>query len=107
MAGIKGTNRNDKLSGTKDSDTIHGRGGHDRIDGGKGDDKIFGGSGNDKIDDGFDDILDFSFGEDKLEFNGVTREEFLNSFNVDDENDVTGDGVRDTVITIDVSMTDQ
>jgi len=57
--------------------------------------------------DGFDTIIDFNFvegpGGDQLEFIGITQEQFLASFVVDDKEDVNGDGVRDTLMTIDGS----
>jgi hypothetical protein len=53
--------------------------------------------------DGFDRILDFASGEDKLDFSGITMEQFLNNFRADASMDVTGDGLVDTVITIEGS----
>lgn len=51
-------------------------------------------------DDGFDTIVDFTFGEDKLDFSGVTEDQFLASFVVDDTQNVDGLGGADTVFTI-------
>ncbi|MGH8633971.1 MAG: VCBS domain-containing protein, partial [Burkholderiales bacterium] len=88
--------------------------GANTLNGGAGDDTLVGGSGNDVFqysfnvnpavtsDDGFDTIYDFTFGAgaDKLEFSGVTQQQFLDNFNVDSSQDVDSDGVADTVITI-------
>jgi hypothetical protein len=53
--------------------------------------------------DGFDTILDFTPGEDKLDFGGITRDQFLNNFMADSSQDVNGDTRVDTVITIEGS----
>jgi hypothetical protein len=60
------------------------------------------GGGEDGVtsDDGLDTILDFTSGEDQLDFGGITQEQFLAHFNADASQDVTGDGNVDTVITI-------
>ncbi len=60
------------------------------------------GNGQDTIagNDGFDTIVDFTFGEDKLEFGGISKDQFLASFVVDDTQNVDGVGGADTVITI-------
>jgi Ca2+-binding RTX toxin-like protein len=50
--------------------------------------------------DGLDTILDFTWGTDKLDFSGVTQQQFLDFFDVDFTLDVTGDLKTDTVITI-------
>ena len=50
--------------------------------------------------DGFDSIVRFAFGEDKLDFSGVTQQQFLDFFNVDFSQDRDGDSVADTFITI-------
>lgn len=50
--------------------------------------------------DGFDTIVDFKFGEDKLDFSGITKGQFLASFFVDYTQNVDGVGGADTVITI-------
>jgi Ca2+-binding RTX toxin-like protein len=50
--------------------------------------------------DGLDTILDFSWGEDQLDFSGVTQAQFEANFSVDDGQDVTGDSQADTVMTI-------
>jgi Ca2+-binding RTX toxin-like protein len=52
--------------------------------------------------DGFDTIVDFKFGAggDKLDFSGITKDQFLASFVVDDTRNVDGVGGADTVITI-------
>jgi RTX calcium-binding nonapeptide repeat (4 copies) len=57
--------------------------------------------------DGFDTIIDFNFvegdGGDQLEFDGITQEQFLASFVVDDTQDLNSDGTLDTLMTIDGS----
>jgi Ca2+-binding RTX toxin-like protein len=50
--------------------------------------------------DGHDHILDFHFGDDKLDFGGITKAQFLDHFVVDQTQDVDGDGGLDTVIAI-------
>lgn len=50
--------------------------------------------------DGLDTILDFTWGEDKLDFSGITQQQFLDFFNVDFTQDVNGDLKADTVIKI-------
>ena len=52
--------------------------------------------------DGFDTIVDFKFGVggDKLDFSGITKDQFLASFVVDDTRNVDGVGGADTVISI-------
>lgn len=53
--------------------------------------------------DGHDTIIGFNWDQDKLNFEGLealTKEEFSKWFDVTDDQDVNGDGVNDTVVTI-------
>jgi len=54
-------------------------------------------------DDGHDVITDkdFTWGTDILDFSGITKQQFLDFFDVDDTQNVGGDSALDTVITID------
>ena len=60
------------------------------------------GSGQDTVisADGLDTVLDFGSG-DKLDFSGITLEQFLANFNADASSNVAGGSALDTVITID------
>lgn len=62
------------------------------------------GSGEDTVssNDGFDTIVDFNFGEDKLEFNGLANlglDQFITLFDVN-QSDVDGNGSIDTVVSL-------
>ena len=74
---------NDEIRGHNDNDFIEGEAGHDSLYGGNGDDLIKGGLGNDVIalghgkdilvleaNNGFDRVLDFTNGEDKIQLEG-------------------------------------
>jgi len=109
-----------KLVGNEGNDILVGSSANDTLDGGSGNDVLYGGGGNDTLiggasadvfkfsfnpvpsvtsGDGFDTIVDFAWGMDKLEFNGITKDQFLASFVVDDTHNVDGVGGADTVIT--------
>jgi Ca2+-binding RTX toxin-like protein len=51
--------------------------------------------------DGLDTILDFTEGQDRLNFSGITREQFLANFSADTGQNLAGTAELDTVITID------
>ena len=80
---LYGGNDNDEIRGHNDNDLIEGGAGHDSLYGGNGDDQIRGGSGDDLIalgngkdilvieaNNGFDRVLDFINGEDKIQLEG-------------------------------------
>jgi Ca2+-binding RTX toxin-like protein len=104
-------NQGDIFFGNGGSDILIGENLSDTMSGGTGNDTLSGGEGNDGFTysftspivtstDGLDTILDFTWGEDKLNFSGVTQAEFEANFDVDDSQDVTGDSQADTVMTI-------
>ena len=80
---LKGGVGNDRLYGQNGNDYLQGEKGNDRLIGGKGDDTLDGGLGNDIIrlgsgkdtvviapNNGFDLVLDFKNGKDKIQLNG-------------------------------------
>ena len=91
---LRGGGGADNLDGGTGNDDIRGGGGNDIIAGGTGDDTIYGGSGSDQFvfADGWgaDVIRDFSVGQDKIAFEGVSD---LNSFDDLGIADVAGDAV--------------
>lgn len=92
-----GGNGRDEIDGAAGDDTITGRGGRDELEGGIGNDRLFGGKGRDTLEggagndllsggggadvfefergEGFDRILDFSDGQDKLDLDGLSPAE--------------------------------
>lgn len=80
-------------SGSAKNPVVHERWYSDTWSTGDGQDTVTSG-------DGFDTIVDFTFGADKLDFSGITIDQFLASFVVDDTQNVDGVGGVDTVITI-------
>jgi hypothetical protein len=80
-------------SGSAKNPVVHERWYSDTWSTGEGHDAVTSG-------DGFDTIVDFTFGEDKLDFSGITKDQFLASFVVDYTQNVDGVGGVDTVITI-------
>jgi hypothetical protein len=112
-----GNDGNDVLVGTEYADALNGGAGKDIIFGGEDDDTSAGGSDADIFRftfdlasstdvslDGSDTIVDFVWGEDKLEFNGLaglTLDEFTNLFKVS-EGPVDGDGLLDTTLALQV-----
>jgi VCBS repeat-containing protein len=101
--------------GGRGDDTLTGNSGDNLLQGGPGNDVLAGGAGADLFrfsfsahpvvasGDGFDEIVDFAFGTDRLEFRGpgagFTLEEFLAAFKLE-EGDFEGDPGLDTRIAL-------
>lgn len=73
---IRGTSSSNILFGARGDDRLEGRNGNDSLIGGRGDDVVDGGWGDDRFmftrGDGFDQILDFGRGADRIEVFGYT-----------------------------------
>lgn len=109
---ITGNSGNNVLDGGAGSDTLNGDPGNDTLTGGSGNDTLISDFDDDVFKfsfnpdppatsgDGFDTIVDFTWGEDKLEFNGlagITVDQFTSLFQVN-QVDVTGDGIPDNTV---------
>jgi Ca2+-binding RTX toxin-like protein len=116
---INGSTGDDKLLGGKGSDTIYGGDGKDNIQGGDGDDYLEGSKGNDTIQGGKgndilsggigddtlkggdgDDVLYAGEGKDKLSGEKGNNKIFSQT---DDTDDSKKKGVKNTVVTVDLS----
>lgn len=73
---IRGSSSSNILFGARGDDRLEGRNGNDSLIGGRGDDTVDGGWGDDRFmftrGDGFDQILDFGRGADRIEVFGYT-----------------------------------
>ncbi|MDP2240337.1 MAG: M10 family metallopeptidase C-terminal domain-containing protein, partial [Burkholderiales bacterium] len=102
-ATLNGNGGNDVLIGGEENDILNGGAGNDILFGGLGADRFqfsFDSNGGVTSGDGFDTIVGFDFGADKLDFGGITVDQFLASFVVDDTQNVDAVGGADTVISI-------
>jgi Ca2+-binding RTX toxin-like protein len=84
---LTGTEAGETLGGSAGDDSLDGAAGDDTLDGGEGSDQLVGGAGNDvfvagaagEAVDGLDKVIDFTPGEDSLEFTGdivLTEDQF-------------------------------
>jgi hypothetical protein len=116
---INGGNGDDKLLGGKGSDTVYGGDGKDNIQGGDGDDYLEGGKGNDTISGGKgNDVLSGGIGDDTLKggdgddvmYGGQGKDSIFGEkgsnkifSQTEDTDDSKKKGVKNTVVTVDLS----